>query len=173
MKDELFDTYVKKYLNDMQNYASILFKRYDGSIFYKDIVMDALVKTWQHIDCIEDSPVKFRNYWMEVIKHKVIDQIRSVSWRTHREDLYSYCNCENYSLQPEYENDYHIKYFDALKTKLMPKQQELYKWRYKDGMKTIDIAARLNIPHSTAKTRIHSMNNKLKYLHLINSNKLL
>lgn len=165
MTDELFSLAVNKLINSMYEYASILFKRNGGSIFYKDIVMDALIKVWRHKEDIYESIISLKAYWMRAIKTKYIDNSISVSSRKKNNDKYcqfiTYVELEENTIGNRYDEQLYKIELESIRSRLTPRQNELYKWRYKEELSNKDIAAKLNIPYNTAKTQIHDLNKVL------------
>lgn len=175
MTDELFSLGVSKLIDSMFGYAFLLLKNEREGIFYKDIVMEAIECTWNNRGHIDDDINDLRAYWISAIRSRCIDLHRRHLTRNSHNDEYAYIIGD---VEKDYVNDgfeyvANNQLLKRLHKKLTGRQKEIYKLRYEYGMSSKDIAAKLNIPYSSARARIHDINNRMKCEYKKIKNKML
>lgn len=117
----------------------------------QDVVQETLLRAWQHPDVLAREPVALRAWLFTVARNLVIDDWRSAR---HRHEF-------GMNQLPEVSSDDQTERVldawlvgDALES-LTPEHREVIRRAYFGGQDTRSIAATLDIPEGTVKSRLH------------------
>lgn len=134
----------------------LAFKVCGNRAIAEDIVQEAFLALWQKPDSFDARRGSAGSFLMGIVHHKAVDAVRREA-SVHRRE-------ENFAAEPQESSDDEVveaawvamrksKVLAALK-QLSDVQREALELAYLHGLTYSDVAARLNIPLGTAKTRM-------------------
>lgn len=134
----------------------LAFKVCGNRAIAEDIVQEAFLALWQKPDSFDARRGSAGSFLMGIVHHKAVDAVRREA-SVHRRE-------ENYAAEPQESSEDEVveaawvamrksKVLAAL-NQLSDVQREALELAYLQGLTYSDVAARLNIPLGTAKTRM-------------------
>ena len=134
----------------------LAFKVCGNRAIAEDIVQEAFLALWQKPDSFDARRGSAGSFLMGIVHHKAVDAVRREASAHRRE--------ENYAAEPQESSEDEVveaawvamrksKVLAAL-NQLSDVQREALELAYLQGLTYSDVAARLNIPLGTAKTRM-------------------
>lgn len=134
----------------------LAFKVCGNRAIAEDIVQEAFLALWQKPDSFDATRGSAGSFLMGIVHHKAVDAVRREA-SVHRRE-------ENFAAEPQGSSEDEVveaawiamrkkKVLAALR-QLSPVQREALELAYLQGLTYSDVAARLNIPLGTAKTRM-------------------
>lgn len=134
----------------------LAFKVCGNRTIAEDIVQEAFLALWQKPDSFDARRGSAGSFLMGIVHHKAVDAVRREA-SVHRRE-------ENFAAEPQEASEDEVveaawvamrksKVLAALK-QLSDVQREALELAYLQGLTYSDVAARLNIPLGTAKTRM-------------------
>ncbi|MEX0789208.1 MAG: sigma-70 family RNA polymerase sigma factor [Actinomycetota bacterium] len=134
----------------------LAFKVCGNRAIAEDIVQEAFLALWQKPDSYDAGRGSAGSFLMGIVHHKAVDAVRREA-AVHRRE-------ENFAVEPQESSEDEVveaawiamrksKVLAALR-QLSDVQREALELAYLQGLTYSDVAARLNIPLGTAKTRM-------------------
>ncbi|MGL4779756.1 MAG: RNA polymerase sigma factor [Bacteroidales bacterium] len=140
----LYDTYAKQL-------KGFIFAMVRSEVLADDIIQDTFLKIWINRQTI-DSDLSFRSYLFRIAKNAVIDEFRKNINNPLFEDYMLHCEniriSENHTDQiidfEQFKDD-----LKKAKSKLTPKQREIFELNKEEGFSAKEIAVQLQITEQT------------------------
>lgn len=133
----------------------------------QDVVQEALIKAYNHLDSVVDS-AKLGAWLASITTRTAIDFLRKENKTREKVDGYTELDkvhaVMNQNVEKEAEaNELQAKIYEFLNT-LSPEQKQLFLLKIKDGLKEREIAEMLEMNPNTVKTKLYRMRKQLKEL---------
>lgn len=139
-----FDILYKAYFDLLYGYVFRLIRSHEST---QEVVQNTFVKIWQNREKI-DADFSFKAYLFKIAKNDIIDDLRKSVSNPVFEDYISYCEHEKMEIHAE--QDFDIEMFNLLlnkaKSKLSPRQVEVFELIKEDGLTPIEVAGKLSLP---------------------------
>lgn len=140
----LYDTYAKQL-------KGFVFAMIRSEVLADDIIQDTFLKIWMNRQTI-DSDLSFKSYLFRIAKNAVIDEFRKNVSNPLFEDYMLHCEniliSENHTEQiidfDQFKDD-----LKKAKSKLTPKQREIFELNKEEGFSAKEIATQLQITEQT------------------------
>ncbi|MGL4805629.1 MAG: RNA polymerase sigma factor [Bacteroidales bacterium] len=140
----LYDTYAKQL-------KGFIFAMVRSEVLADDIIQDTFLKIWMNRQTI-DSDLSFKSYLFRIAKNAVIDEFRKNINNPLFEDYMLHCEnvhiSENHTDQiidfEQFKDD-----LKKAKSKLTPKQREIFELNKEEGFSAKEIALQLQITEQT------------------------
>ncbi len=138
----------------------ILFKILKDEETAADILQDAFVKVWTHINDYKAEKGSIFTWILNIARNKAIDKLRSKSTTSEIRNTVSNVNFKADNYEEKMQTDT-IGIKDLL-DKLKPEHKELMLLAYFGGFTQEEISENLNLPLGTVKTRMRTALQELK-----------
>lgn len=139
-----FNKLYNRYFDLLYGYIFRLTRSHEDT---KCIVQDAFLKVWIHRDELKPD-VSFKAWLFKVSKNQMIDKFRSRINNPVFENFMNFACDEQLSVAPEdqsYDFDYFNKCLNEAKTKLTPRQNEIFQLCKEEGISPGKVASLLGI----------------------------
>ena len=117
-----------------------------------DIVQETFIRVWINRESI-DPTMSFKSYLFKISKNKIIDEFRRQMNNPVFEDYMEYHDTlhtdSNDSVEQKMDFDSFLKQLEAAKTKLTPRQREIFELAKEQGISSSEIAKKLEISEQT------------------------
>ncbi|MDR1201326.1 MAG: sigma-70 family RNA polymerase sigma factor [Tannerellaceae bacterium] len=139
-----FDALYKTYFDLLYGYVFRLVRSHEST---QEVVQNTFVKIWLNREKL-DIDLSFKAYLFKIAKNDIMDGIRKSVSNPVFEDYLSYCNHEKITIHAEQEFD--IEMFNLLlnkaKSKLSPRQAEVFELIKENGLTPTETAQKLSLP---------------------------
>lgn len=139
-----FDALYKTCFDLLYGYVFRLLRSHEST---QEVVQNTFVKIWLNREKL-DSNLSFKAYLFKIAKNDIMDGLRKSVSNPVFEDYLSYCNHEKMAIHAEQEFD--IDLFNLLlnkaKSKLSPRQAEVFVLIKEDGLTPAETARKLSLP---------------------------
>jgi RNA polymerase sigma-70 factor, ECF subfamily len=157
-----------------------LFARYAPLVFHiasqslgaaaaEDIVQDVFLAVWRKADTFDPRKGAFRPWLLQIAHYRVLNELRARSRRppihleTDQETLESIPDTDGEPMEAAWQS-YRQEAVRAAVRRLPPAQRQALSLAYFEELTHDQVAAALNLPLGTVKTRIRSAVQKLRFL---------
>ncbi|HET6734523.1 sigma-70 family RNA polymerase sigma factor [Mycobacterium sp.] len=127
----------------------------------QDVVQETLLRAWQHPEVVSDSERSARAWLFTVARNMIIDERRSLRFRSEVSTPEGLDVPEHDSLDAE-NAMLDRQLIDNAMARLTPEHRAVIRRSYFLGWTTARIAADLGIPDGTVKSRLHSALRRLR-----------
>jgi RNA polymerase sigma-70 factor (ECF subfamily) len=139
-----FDALYKTCFDLLYGYVFRLVRSHEST---QEVVQNTFVKIWLNREKL-DINLSFKAYLFKIAKNDIMDGLRKSASNPVFEDYLSYCNHEKMTIHAEQEFD--IDMFNLLlnkaKSKLSPRQAEVFGLIKEDGLTPNEAAQKLSLP---------------------------
>lgn len=136
-----FDVLYKAYFDLLYGYVFRLIRSHEAT---QEVVQNTFMKIWQNRENL-DADLSFKAYLFKIAKNDIMDSLRKSVSNPVFEDYLSYSEHEKLSIHAEQEFD--IEMFNLLlnkaKSKLSPRQAEVFELIKEDGLTPAEAAQKL------------------------------
>ena len=140
-----------------------------GSAAAEDIVQDVFFSVWRKADTFDPRKGSFRPWLLQIAHYRVLNELRTRSRRpplhleTDPDALASIPDTDSEPLEAAWQS-YRQEAVRAAVGRLPPAQRQALSLAYFEELSHDQVAAALNLPLGTVKTRIRSAMQKLRFL---------
>jgi RNA polymerase sigma-70 factor (ECF subfamily) len=128
----------------------------------RDVVQEAWLSIVRGLRRLQD-PASFRSWAYRIVHRKAVDRLRGVRRRRVLRQRLSVEPVAEVQ-EPDLDGAEALPRLRAAMTRLAPERRAMLRMFYSDGMTTREIAASLEIPEGTVKTRLFHTRKQLKSL---------
>jgi RNA polymerase sigma-70 factor (ECF subfamily) len=124
----------------------------------KDIVQETFLRVWLNRSFL-DPQLSFKAYLFKISQNLIIDNFRRQMSNPLFVDYLDYCDeliSDANTIEQELDFDLFHKHLKIAKTKLTPRQREIFELNKEQGIPTSEISERLNISEQTIYNQISS-----------------
>jgi len=139
-----FDVLYKTYFDLLYGYVFRLIRSHRST---QEVVQNTFVKIWRNRENL-DTDLSFKAYVFKIAKNDILNDLRKSVSNPVFEDYLSYSEHEKMSIHAEQEFD--IEMFNLLlnkaKSKLSPRQAEVFELIKEEGLTPTETAQKLSLP---------------------------
>ncbi|WP_141430816.1 RNA polymerase sigma factor [Bacillus sp. 03113] len=152
---------ISKYYKEIYAY---IYKQTMSKELSMDLTQEVFISMLKSIDSYDEQKASFRTWLYKLSTYRIVDYYRSKYYKYHShvesiqgEDLYHH---EDFTIRLEYKQD--IEKIVHIVNQFESVTQQIFRLKLFGEYTFLEIAASLDVPESTAKTKYYSMIKKIK-----------